>query len=112
MDLELHEGEIRRCELRLHALHRELRRGLDRLEAETLDASDVEDDEGSEADSDALNLGIIEQERATIREIVSALDRIQDGTFGRCQACGRWIARARLDVVPYASRCVACTTEP
>jgi RNA polymerase-binding transcription factor DksA len=40
--------------------------------------------------------------------VLAALDRIEKGTFGRCEDCGVDIPAERLDVVPYARSCVAC----
>ena len=37
-----------------------------------------------------------------------ALTKIDDGTYGRCERCERPIPYARLEVVPYARRCIAC----
>jgi len=42
------------------------------------------------------------------REIVEALQRIYDGTYGVCENCGNPIARARLEAVPYVRLCVSC----
>ena len=42
-----------------------------------------------------------------IREIDQALERIQQGTYGTCAACGEAIPEERLDAVPYATLCVA-----
>ena len=42
------------------------------------------------------------------REIVEALQRIYDGTYGTCENCGNPIARARLEAVPYVRLCVSC----
>jgi len=58
---------------------------------------DVVDAIGSSAESE---LTVIKQ----------ALRRIEAGTFGRCVACGAPIGVARLEVVPYASRCSRCET--
>ena len=44
----------------------------------------------------------------TIDEIDVALDRIADGTYGRCTHCGCGIPVERLEVRPFASGCVAC----
>lgn len=41
-------------------------------------------------------------------EIRHALDRIAAGTFGRCEACGKAVAKPRLDAIPYARHCLAC----
>jgi RNA polymerase-binding transcription factor DksA len=46
--------------------------------------------------------------RDAIADIDDALERVADGSFGRCQVCGRPIARPRLDAIPYARRCTAC----
>jgi RNA polymerase-binding transcription factor DksA len=40
--------------------------------------------------------------------VSGALDRIEDGTFGKCQACGKEIPQERLDAVPYTQFCVSC----
>ena len=44
----------------------------------------------------------------TIDEIDAALDRIADGTYGRCTHCGIVIPIERLEFRPSASGCVAC----
>jgi DnaK suppressor protein len=41
----------------------------------------------------------------------NALTRIEDGSYGFCEACGCEIPTARLDVLPFALRCVACEEE-
>ena len=45
---------------------------------------------------------------STIDEIDAALDRIADGTYGRCAHCGVDIPIERLEVRPFAAGCVAC----
>jgi RNA polymerase-binding transcription factor DksA len=55
-----------------------------------------------------IDLELLADEDRVLREIVAALARVRDGTYGRCEDCRRWIPRARLAVVPYARRCVAC----
>jgi DnaK suppressor protein len=44
----------------------------------------------------------------TIDEIDVALDRIADGTYGRCRHCHVDIPVERLALRPYAAGCVAC----
>ena len=46
----------------------------------------------------------------TIDEIDTALDRIADGSYGRCSSCGIAIPLERLEFRPYAAGCVACQT--
>jgi DnaK suppressor protein len=38
----------------------------------------------------------------------AALARLDDGTFGTCQRCGRDIAPARLEALPWAAHCIDC----
>ena len=38
----------------------------------------------------------------------AALARLDDGTYGTCQVCGKAIAPERLEVIPWAATCVAC----
>ena len=44
----------------------------------------------------------------SIDEIDAALDRIADGTYGRCAVCGTDIPIERLEIRPSAASCVAC----
>ena len=37
-----------------------------------------------------------------------ALEDIKAGRYGICRECGEAIAKARLKVMPFATRCVAC----
>jgi RNA polymerase-binding transcription factor len=41
-------------------------------------------------------------------EINEALRRVYAGTYGVCEECERPIARARLEVMPYARLCLSC----
>jgi DnaK suppressor protein len=47
-------------------------------------------------------------ESETLREIDAALRKINEGTYGTCERCGRPIAKARLEVVPHARICQKC----
>ena len=37
-----------------------------------------------------------------------ALARLEDGTYGQCEACGKAIGKARLQAFPRATLCLAC----
>jgi RNA polymerase-binding transcription factor DksA len=47
--------------------------------------------------------------QVTIGEIDAALARLDAGTYGRCVSCGAEIPEERLELRPFAGRCVACT---
>lgn len=41
-----------------------------------------------------------------IEEIKAALQAIEDGTYGRCQVCGKEIPYERLEALPTAMTCI------
>jgi RNA polymerase-binding transcription factor DksA len=47
-------------------------------------------------------------ERQLQTEVAAALDRLEQGNYGRCEQCGEEIARGRLEAVPYTRYCVNC----
>lgn len=47
-------------------------------------------------------------DRRMLRDVVSALQRIEDGSFGVCERCGESIAEKRLDALPFARHCIKC----
>lgn len=53
-------------------------------------------------------LGKIEVARHRVQQIDAALERMEDGSYGRCISCGEQIAPARLEVRPLSVTCVAC----
>jgi RNA polymerase-binding transcription factor DksA len=63
-------------------------------------------DAGSETferEKDMAILGTLEEQ---IGEVDRALKRLDEGTYGTCEACGKPIAEERLEVVPTARYCV------
>lgn len=41
-------------------------------------------------------------------ELNEAIDRIEAGTYGRCEDCDGWIPRQRLELLPHARLCAPC----
>ncbi len=39
-----------------------------------------------------------------------ALERVEDGTYGICESCGKAIPVERLEVLPYSTLCVECAS--
>jgi DnaK suppressor protein len=46
-----------------------------------------------------------------LAETQAALTRIEHGSFGRCDGCGRAIGRQRLLALPAARLCIECTAK-
>ena len=43
-----------------------------------------------------------------LREVKSALAKIESGSYGLCEDCGEPISEKRLQAAPWASYCIAC----
>ena len=43
---------------------------------------------------------------AKLRDVERALEKLDDGSYGRCDVCGSPIGRARLEAIPWAVRCI------
>lgn len=76
---------------------------------------DMADEDGF-GEGDTLNverdrlLLVASEARAKVAEIDAALERVDAGTYGVCESCGKPIPKARLEVVPEATLCVGCKT--
>jgi RNA polymerase-binding transcription factor DksA len=53
-------------------------------------------------------LALAEQLRAHRSEVLAALKRLDDGTYGKCEGCGEAIPVERLEALPAAPLCVTC----
>ena len=59
----------------------------------------------SEADRNEAVLNAAQGQRT---EVLDALARVENGTYGTCVDCGKPIPEGRLEARPEAARCVAC----
>ena len=53
-------------------------------------------------------LRIRDRERKLIEKIKEAIDRIDNGTFGICEVCGKEIGEERLMARPVTTLCIDC----
>lgn len=65
-------------------------------------------DHGSDSYEKDQTIGFIEREGASLRAIDLALQKLRDGSFGLCEACGGKIRKVRLNAIPYARLCLDC----
>lgn len=63
---------------------------------------------GTEVFQVEMNNALRVHEEYILNEIDEALDRINEGTFGKCALCGKEIGTERLEVLPYAEVCIEC----
>jgi RNA polymerase-binding transcription factor DksA len=63
-------------------------------------------DVGTETFEREKDFSILEQVEAELAEVQRALSRLDDGTYGRCEACHEPISDERLEAQPAARFCV------
>lgn len=51
------------------------------------------------------------RERKLLKKIDEAIEKIDNGTYGICEACGEEINIRRLEARPVTSMCIECKTE-
>jgi DnaK suppressor protein len=74
-------------------------------------ADDEHDPEGSTIAFERAQLvALLDSARHTLGEIDSALERVDAGTYGRCEVCGKQISRERLAARAAARLCLTCAS--
>lgn len=63
-------------------------------------------DIGTETFDRERDLSLLEQVEAELADIEHALERLEEGTYGTCEACGKPIGDDRLEAVPAARFCL------
>jgi DnaK suppressor protein len=72
-------------------------------------ADDEHDPEGATIAYERAQLtAVLEAARAQLAAVNDALSRLDAGTYGRCESCGKPIAAERLEIRPFATTCVTC----
>ena len=46
-----------------------------------------------------------------VDQVMAALTKLEVGTYGICEQCGRAIPEGRLEALPWATRCVDCQSK-
>ena len=58
-----------------------------------------------------IMIELIQNGEEGVRNIDTALEKIEEGTFGVCELCAKKINKERLKAVPYAKLCIDCQRE-
>jgi DnaK suppressor protein len=103
MDIEHYKNKLLEKERDLVSI-------LAKVEGEARSAGDLEvrdsGDDASVAEDTSVALEEATVMSETLSEVRDALKRIEDGSYGKCSACGRQIERARLEAIPWALYCL------
>ena len=54
------------------------------------------------------DLALRDRSTQQLELVGAALERLEAGTFGTCLRCGKPIAPARLEALPWAAHCIDC----
>lgn len=96
----------------LRARREELLQRVDVLEMAVRHHDEALDDDFAEQavqrQNDEVLNALDESSIAELGRINEALRRLDEGHFGICVACGSEIPLARLQVIPFAERCIDC----
>ncbi len=69
--------------------------------------SDFED-QATERENEEVIDALGSAARRELDQINRTLQHIDNGEYGDCRDCGRKISAARLEALPFASRCIGC----
>ncbi|SES72079.1 MULTISPECIES: TraR/DksA family transcriptional regulator [Marinobacter] len=96
----------------LQRLKQELTRRLERYEAhQHRESGKLEADFEEQAvqlQNDEVVDSLEQEVREELRQVIHALDRIDQGEGGLCERCGNEINPERLNILPWTSLCVRC----
>jgi len=108
MDATQLEAARSRLAARRHAVLTRYRDTLERADEE-LDSREIEPEENAAELWDAQVLSSLSDGDARqLRDILAAMRRIEQGSYGECTDCGDAIDPDRLAVLPEAARCIEC----
>ena len=116
MENRMKDGDLASYRMSLLDKLRSLLGDMNKLEGEVLrskkDAATLDISKFADLGSDnyevELDMEMIEGQCDEIREVVAALKRVEDGSFGTCVTCGKKVNARRLKAIPYARLCVDC----
>jgi RNA polymerase-binding protein DksA len=65
-------------------------------------------DDGANVSEAERIVTVTEDFQFILAQVNAALERMNEGTYGVCQRCGRPIAVQRLEAFPYVAYCIEC----
>jgi len=70
-----------------------------------------DDENAQEINEYTTNLATEQVLESTLKDIDSAIERIDKGSYGVCKYCGKQIGKNRMQARPVANSCVECKTK-
>lgn len=72
------------------------------------DMNNTEDDDAGESEDHSRIQALLEANRDQLSRVQKALVKLENGSYGKCERCGKGIAEARLKAMPWAIYDVEC----
>ena len=88
----------------LKNVQQEIQEGRDQNKDEGMDTYDL----ASDARDREISHILTDRDRGKLEAIDEALSRVDDNSYGLCEDCGKPVPEGRLEIIPYARRCVRC----
>jgi DnaK suppressor protein len=79
--------------------------------AKTISIPTDREELGSDNSDQELTFTLLGSDENILDQVEAAIQRIEDGGYGRCKECGEQIPKSRLDAIPYAADCVRCASQ-
>lgn len=123
MPKRLSKAKLRKYRKKLEAKREALLRELNYLEGSSMSATIPEStgdisaysfhmaDQGTDAMEREKAFLWASREGRFLYHLNMALERIEEGTYGFCEECGKPISEDRLEAVPHARLCIDCKTD-
>lgn len=71
----------------------------------------AEEDQAQLSHEEFICLSLNSMDYEQLGLVEEAIDRLDRGGYGLCQACGEQISRKRLQAIPWARYCIRCQNE-
>lgn len=97
---------------KLQALQQELQDRITSIDRDLSQAHSADSQEQAvERENDDVLMSLKQEALQEVAQIRHALELIEAGNYGICEACGDEIKAGRLEVMPFVSMCVNCAEE-
>lgn len=95
---------------KLHKRKLELEEALPLVYKEKVTDDQVQDtaDQALTSSLEGIKISLHDNELDEYQMVLRALDMIDKGNYGNCSECGAPVSERRLELFPYATRCLVC----
>ena len=112
----MNKRDLEKFKKLLYAEGKHFTEGIKSIERDTIEAANGDKsgefsgfaEAGTDNNDRETALRLASGETQMLNAVADALQRIEDGTYGKCVDCEQNIPKMRLEVFPAAKRCVAC----